>query len=110
MRVPVVYIVLIVDLIIAVPVAVHARRIGRRSPLFDALIVTFIPILGLVMYVSSVRLGLTPPPLDPEEKFAAEPPSGSLVAELTAEVRRLRAELEAAKEELARISGPPPGE
>ena len=57
-----------------------------------------------------VWLGLTPAPLDPEAEYAPEPPSGSLVAELTAEVRRLRVELEAAKDELARFSPPPTGE
>ena len=110
MKVPVVAIVLLADLLVAIPVYVHARKVGRRSPTFDAMIVTFIPILGLVMYVSSIRLGLTPPPPDPGEVHAPPPPSGSLVAVLTAEVRRLRVELEQARAELARITSPPTGE
>jgi len=106
----VVYLILALDLLIAIPVFIHARRVGRRSPAFDALIVTFIPLLGIVMYVSSIRLGLTPKPSDSEVDPVHEPPSGSLVAELTAEVRRLRSELEAAHAELARITGAPTGE
>lgn len=110
MKIPVPLIIFGVDLLVAIPVYVHARRFGRRSPTFDALIVTVIPILGLVMYVSSIRLGLTPPPLDTEKTHLPEPPSGSLVAELTAEVRRLRVELESAKAELDRIAGSSPRE
>lgn len=110
MKIPIPLIVLAIDVLVAIPVYIHARRFGRRSPTFDALIVTVIPILGLVMYVSSIRLGLTPPPLDTDKTYPPEPPSGSLVAELTAEVRRLRAELEAARADLDRIAGRSPGE
>ena len=110
MRIPVVYLVFGFSILTAIPVYIHAHRFGRRSPAFDALIAAFIPILGVVMYVSSIRLGLTPAPPEPHETPEPEPPSGSLVAELTAEIRRLRAELDAAKEELARFSAHPPGE
>lgn len=110
MRIPVVFLVFGFSALTAIPVFIHARRFGRRSPAFDALIAAFIPVLGIVMYVSSIRLGLTPPPPDPELRHEPEPPSGSLVSELTAEIRRLRAELDATKEELARFSAHPPGE
>ena len=113
MRIPVIYLIFGLSLLSAIPVAIHAHRSGRRSPSFDFLIATFLPGLGLLMYVSSVRMGLTPPPVQPieerartiaresrERKTEADEPE-SLMAGLTAEVRRLRVELEQTKAELA---------
>lgn len=133
MRIPVIYLIFIASTLSGIWVYFNARKVGRRSPAFDFLIATFIPVLGLFMYVSSVRMGLTPPregedvPATganegPEVRAAAlaaktrrergeglsSDPSPSLMAELTAEVRRLRTELESAHTEIVRLGGTVP--
>jgi hypothetical protein len=118
MKIPVVDLILLVDLLIAIPVAIHSRKIGRRSPAFDFVVAFFIPIIGPIMYISSIRMGLVPGqqlPLEAPDVPKPEPkparsermsePSPTLMAELTAEVRKLRSELEAAQAEIQRLKG-----
>lgn len=104
MNIPVVEIIYGASLISAVPVVISARRHGRRSPAFDGLVAAAIPVLGVVMYVSSIRLGLTPPPLEKEPEPVALEPSGSLLGEMTAEVKRLRARVAELEAQLAKRS------
>lgn len=115
MRIPVVDLILLVDLVIASVVGWHARKVGRRSPAFDFVIAFFIPVVGPLMYISSIRMGLVPgkelavDPLDiprgePQEKRVSEP-SPTLMSELTAEVRKLRADLAEAHAEIERLKG-----